>query len=175
MAGERLILGIDPGSRAMGFGLVTAQGSRLNHVAAGVLRPRVMEPFSYRLKELYQGVSRLIEEFSPQEAAVEQVFVARNAKAALKLGHARAAAMLAALNMGLSVYEYTPLEIKKAVVGYGQAEKGQVRQMVRLLLNLSKMPALDASDALAAAICHANTMGLRTHMELTLNSSRIRS
>jgi crossover junction endodeoxyribonuclease RuvC len=125
-----------------------------------------MEPFSYRLKELYAGIAGLIEEFSPQEAAVEQVFVAKNAKSALKLGHARAAALLAALNMGLSVFEYTPLEIKKAVVGYGQAEKNQVRQMVRLLLNLSKAPALDASDALAAAICHANTIGLRSRMSL---------
>ncbi len=167
---ERRILGIDPGSRAMGFGVISASGNRIRYIAAGVVRPKTLEPFSYRLMELYQGISEVISQYSPSEASIEQVFVARNAKAALKLGHARAAALLSALNGGLDLFEYTPLEIKKAVSGYGQAEKEQVRQMVKLLLGLDKSPAMDASDALAAAICHANSSAMRIRLNLATSN-----
>ncbi len=156
----RIILGIDPGSRATGFGIVESRGSTLRCLGAGVIRvPGNME-FAARLDRLYSGVAGAIREYSPSVFAIEDVFFARNAKSALKLGHARAAAMLAAVHSSLPVFEYTPLAVKKAVVGYGKAEKGQVQQMVKILLNLGSMPAQDAADALAVAICHANSARL---------------
>ena len=155
-----VILGIDPGSRATGFGIVESCGSDLRCLGAGVIRVRGDMEFASRLDRLYSGVKHAIMEYSPSVFAIEDVFFARNAKSALKLGHARAAAMLAAVHNSLPVYEYTPLAVKKAVVGYGKAEKGQVQQMVKILLNLGSMPAKDAADALAVAICHANSSRL---------------
>ncbi len=154
------IMGIDPGSRATGVGVVESKGSSLRCIAAGVVRPQGCDRFIQRLDSLYKGVASAIEEYSPDVFAIEDLFFAKNAKSALKLGHARAAVMLAALHAGLSVYEYTPLEVKKAVVGYGKAEKVQVQQMVKIILNIPALPPTDAADALAVAICHANTVAL---------------
>ncbi len=122
--------------------------------------------FISRLKVLYDGMAAVISEFRPDVAAVEEVFVSRNVRSALKLGHARAAVVMAALNRGLPVYEYTPLEIKKAVVGYGRAEKHQVQKMISMILNLGRMPASDASDALAVAVCHAHCQRINRLMEI---------
>lgn len=143
-----------------------SHGSSLKCLGAGVIRVPAEMEFSSRLDRLYTGVRQAIEKYSPSVFAIEDMFFARNAKSALKLGHARAAAILAGVHSSLAIYEYTPLVVKKAVVGYGRAEKKQVQQMVKLLLNLSAMPAQDAADALAVAICHANSS------RLTLTASR---
>ena len=170
MAGENLILGIDPGSRATGYGVIgSLEGGRgISFVADGVIRTNTRMNFTSRLKTLYDGIEAVISEFNPEVVAVEEVFVSRNARAALKLGHARAAVIMAALNQGLPVYEYTPLEIKKAVAGYGRAEKGQVQKMVSIILNLSRVPPKDASDALAVAVCHVHSQRVNKLMEIRI-------
>ena len=150
------ILGIDPGSRATGYGVITKKGNRLSYVACGVIRLGNKYAFNDRLKVIFDGLCEVIETHKPSEAAVEDVFVAANPRTALKLGHARGVAVLAALHNDLKVYDYTPRMVKQAVVGYGNAEKQQVQQMVRVLLQLSAPPSADAADALAVAMSHAN-------------------
>ncbi len=152
------VLGIDPGSRATGWGVIT-EGSdgTCKILSVGVIRTRTSDDFPARLRELYAGIVDVIERFSPVECAIEDVFVARNAKSALKLGHARASVMMAAMNSGLRIFEYTPAQIKKAVVGYGGADKGQVQKMVSLILGTNRRFPKDASDALAVALCHIQT------------------
>lgn len=155
--GEKIrILGIDPGSRVTGYGVIDRQGSSLNFVTCGVVRtPNKCTPAG-RLKIIYDGICEVIVREEPEVAAVEDLFVALNPKSALKLGQARGVAVLAAAQHGLEVHDYTPLMVKQAVVGYGQADKHQVQQMVRVLLKLTSSPSQDAADALAVAICHAN-------------------
>lgn len=150
------ILGIDPGSRATGYGVIVKKGNRLSYVACGIIRLGDKYSFNDRLKVIFDGLCEVIEIHKPVVAAVEDVFVAANPRTALKLGHARGAAVLAALQNGLAVYDYTPRMVKQSVVGYGNAEKEQVQQMVRVLLHLSASPGSDAADALAVAMCHAN-------------------
>jgi crossover junction endodeoxyribonuclease RuvC len=150
------ILGIDPGTRITGYGLIEKVGNRLLHVDNGAIYTHADAPLSDRLKTNYVGLCRVITEHAPASMAVERIFVAKNALSALKLGHARGVAMLAGVNADLPVAEYTALEVKKAVVGYGKAAKPQVQQMVRVLLNLPEIAQEDASDALAVAICHAH-------------------
>jgi crossover junction endodeoxyribonuclease RuvC len=150
------ILGIDPGSRITGFGLIEKDGNRLIHVDNGAIFTRSDAPLSNRLKTIYDGLTEVIADHAPTMVAVERIFVAKNALSALKLGHARGVAMLAGVNAGLPVAEYTAVEVKQAVVGYGKAAKTQVQQMVRVLLNLPEIAQEDASDALAVAICHAH-------------------
>lgn len=149
------ILGIDPGSRTTGYGVVAKQGNQLGFVACGTIRTTDKAPLAHRLHEIYKGLSDVIEQHDPGEAAVEEVFMATNAQSALKLGHARGVAVLAAVNAGLAVYDYTAKAIKQAVAGYGQAEKSQVQNMVCALLELDARPSIDAADGLAVAICHA--------------------
>lgn len=151
-----LILGIDPGSRLTGFGVINAVGASLEYVTSGCLRlPDV--PLPERLKLIFEGIDEIVARHQPQHVAVEQVFMARNAASALKLGQARGAAIVAAASRNLSVAEYSARQIKQAVVGTGSADKQQVQQMVTLLLKLPGTPQEDAADALAAAICHAHT------------------
>ncbi len=150
------ILGIDPGSRITGYGLIDVQGSQLRFVACGTVRTHVTYPFAYRLNEIFEGINEVIQLHDPGVAAVEDVFLATNPRAALKLGHARGAAVVAAMQNGLAVNDYSPRAVKQAVAGYGQAEKKQVQQMVAVLLGLRSQPSADAADALAVAICHAN-------------------
>ncbi len=171
MAEESLILGIDPGSMATGYGIIstTSCGRDVSFVTSGVIRTNPSTSFLSRLKVLYQGIEAVISQFKPEVAAVEEVFVSRNVKAALKLGHARAAAVMAALNHDLVVYEYTPLEIKKAVVGYGKAQKAQVQKMISIILNLNSRLPQDASDALAVALCHAQGQRVNRLMEVRLD------
>ncbi len=148
------ILGVDPGSNATGFGIVEKKGNRLILIADGTIRQPRNSSFPSRLKRIYDQLTHAIEETGPHEMAVEALFLARNPQSALKLGQARGAVLLAAVNAGLTVYEYSPLEIKKSVVGYGHAAKAQVQRMVGILLGNTGKRSLDAADALAAAICH---------------------
>ena len=150
------ILGIDPGSRATGYGVIAKKANKLYYVACGIIRPGDKCTFNERLKIIFDGLCEVIESHKPVVAAVEDVFVAANPRTALKLGHARGAAVLAAMQNGLAVYDYTPRMVKQSVVGYGNAEKQQVQQMVRVLLHLSAPPGADAADALAVAMCHAS-------------------
>jgi len=150
------ILGLDPGLRITGWGIVEAAGNRLSHVADGVVTSDDKASLAERLAQLHDGVMAVIERFSPAEAAVEETFVNRNPLSTLKLGQARGVVMLAPARCGLPVAEYTPNAVKKAVVGRGHADKAQVELMVRTLLPGADPARADASDALAVAICHAH-------------------
>jgi crossover junction endodeoxyribonuclease RuvC len=151
-----IALGIDPGSRITGFGVVCREGSRLHCLDFGVIRLANTETFAGRLTEIFKQIDGLIKLHQPQEFAIEQVFVNKNVNSALKLGQARGAAIVAAGVHDLPVFEYSPNEIKKAVVGRGHAMKGQIQLMTSMLLNLTAPPSEDAGDALACAICHLN-------------------
>lgn len=152
-----IILGIDPGSRVTGWGVISSQGQKNLFIACGCIRMESATPLPLRLKQIFDGVSELIETYQPQKAAVEQVFLARNADSAFKLGQARGAAVTALVNRDLEVAEYTARQVKQAVVGKGAADKTQVQHMVTQILRLDKSPQEDAADALAIAICHAHT------------------
>jgi len=151
------ILGIDPGSRATGYGLIEQQGNRLIHLDNGAIFTRSSDELPLRLQNIYRELNLLIAKFSPDAVAVEQVFMAKNPASALKLGHARGVALLAGINAELPVAEYSALQVKGAVVGYGRASKAQVQQMTKTLLNLPEIAQEDAADALAVAICHAHS------------------
>ncbi len=148
-----IILGIDPGSRTTGYGVINAEGQKLTYLDSGCIRTSEGE-LSQRLLEIFNGVCQLMETFNPHEVSIEQVFMHENASSALKLGHARGVAMVACASHRIKVYEYSPRQIKQSVVGYGGAEKEQVKQMVMRLLMLKSAPQSDAADALAIAICH---------------------
>jgi crossover junction endodeoxyribonuclease RuvC len=150
------ILGIDPGLRRTGWGIVESDGVRLSFVASGVIKASTDDDLAYRLREIYEGLKSVIAGHAPMEAAVEETFVNDNARATLKLGQARGVALLVPALLGLKVAEYTPNLIKKSVVGAGHAEKGQVQMMVKLLLPKAAFDTADAADALAIAICHAH-------------------
>ena len=154
-----LVLGVDPGSRVTGYGLVEKKGSLFSYIAAGHISPPASLPFYKRLHVIYCEIGRVIQQYGPSELSIEDMFYGKNVQSALKLGHARGSILIAALEHKLDVYEYTPLNIKKAVVGYGSADKSQVHSMVRVILGLHGAVTLsmDASDALAAAICHHNS------------------
>jgi crossover junction endodeoxyribonuclease RuvC len=151
----KIILGIDPGSRITGYGIIKSDGVRHVYVASGcVLTTGEM---SLRLGQIFSGISQVIQQYLPHEVAIEEVFVNRNVSSALKLGQARGAAIVAAASQTLSVAEYSTRRVKQTVVGYGNADKLQVQHMVKCLLNLSGKIAADAADALAVALCHANS------------------
>ncbi len=149
------ILGIDPGLRATGFGVIDAQGLRMSYVASGVIRI-ASGPLPPRLGTIHDGIAQVIEQYSPQCAVVEIVFVNVNPQSTLLLGQARGAAITALVTRGLPVHEYTALQVKQSVVGYGRAAKSQVQAMVQRLLQLPGLPSTDAADALACAIAHAS-------------------
>ncbi len=153
-----LVLGIDPGTATTGYGVVRYDGRALEPVAYGTIITSAGLPLSQRLQKIYKELAELIREYRPTQAAVEELFFARNARTALAVGHARGVILLALADAGLSVYAYTPLQVKKAITGYGRAGKEQMQQMVRLLLNLESPPKPDdVADALAVAICHAHS------------------
>ena len=158
------ILGIDPGSRFTGFGIIDVQGEDATLVRHGVIRTGKGE-FTERLGVIFSELRTLIEELAPAEVAVETVFVAHNAASALKLGQARGAAVCAAISMGLPVAEYSPRSVKQAIVGRGGADKVQVQHMVMGLLRLRETPAEDAADALAVALCHQHTQQTANRMQ----------
>ncbi len=154
------ILGIDPGSRATGYGIITKEGNRLLHVDNGAIFTSATADFPTRLLQIFQGLAEVIDRYRPDAMAVEQVFFATNVQSALKLGQARGVAVVAGASAGLPVFEYSALQVKQSVVGHGRAAKEQVQQMVKILLNLPEIAQADASDALAIAICHAHSAGL---------------
>ncbi|MFL6649279.1 MAG: crossover junction endodeoxyribonuclease RuvC [Sulfurifustaceae bacterium] len=155
------VLGVDPGSRVTGFGVVQVlRNGQLQYLTSGCIRAPAGS-LAERLKSIHDGICEIVNAFQPAVFAIERVFMARNADSALKLGQARGAAIVAAINASLEVNEYSATEIKRAIVGRGGAEKNQVQHMVRVLLDLDRAPAADAADALACAICHAHyTVGL---------------
>ncbi|MYA18498.1 MAG: crossover junction endodeoxyribonuclease RuvC [Gammaproteobacteria bacterium] len=155
------VLGVDPGSRLTGYGVVDVDGDALRYVTSGCIRT-TRGPFTGRLADIYRGVEEVIAAYSPDEFVVEEVFFARNPQSALKLGQARGVAIAAAVRSSLPVSEYAARSVKQAVVGTGNATKAQVQYMVRALLSLSAEPASDAADALAVAICHVNTRRRQT-------------
>lgn len=172
------ILGIDPGSIICGYGLINCsnelqvtsnklkkeKNSLLNYeyLSSGRIVMPARKPLYVRLKELYTSLVDVISEYKPDEIVIEKIFFAKGTKAALSLGHARGVALLAASLTGLSIYEYSALEVKKAVVGYGRADKNQVQKMVKQILGLSRVLSSDSADALALAICHANSKAVNS-------------
>lgn len=169
------ILGVDPGSRKTGFGIIELQGKQIKHVINGRLLVGDGD-FADRLKQIFDGLTDLIQRYQPEIMAVEKVFLHKNADSALKLGQARGAAICAGVSQNLIVHEYSATQIKKAVVGNGHAQKDQVQYMMSVMLQLSEPPAEDAADALACAITHANhaSLGMASKLPEGMRSSRRR-
>lgn len=168
-----IILGIDPGSQKTGFGVIETDGSRHRYLSSGVIR-LPLGALPARLDIIFKSLNTIIDEYAPQQAVVEEVFMAKSAGSALKLGQARGAAVVACVSRDLQVAEYTARQIKKAVVGTGAASKEQIQEMVRILLALPAAPQEDAADALAAAICHANAWGGLAKMAVPMAVGRMR-
>jgi len=165
------VMGVDPGVVATGFGVVEmGRDGLIYYLGSGVVRPRRNQAFSHRLQQIYRGLCQQIEKFSPQLMAVESPFYAKNVKSAMLLGQARGVALLAAAEAGVEVQEYSPLEVKQAVVGYGRAGKEQVQAMIRALLHPPPDLAADAADALAVALCFAHS--LPWHISLGAHGTR---
>ncbi|HEY2446348.1 MAG TPA: crossover junction endodeoxyribonuclease RuvC [Rhizomicrobium sp.] len=162
------ILGLDPGLARMGWGVIDVEGTRLLHVAHGAVTTDPNEGIGFRLLALFESLCRVIVEFEPAAIAIEQVFVHKDPSAALKLGQARAVALLAAARSGLEIAEYTPNHVKKCVVGVGHAGKEQVQAMVKRLLPVAHLESKDAADALALAIAHAHLAGTRVRIAAAL-------
>ena len=151
------VLGLTQGSRITGFGVIDIEKGKLKYVTSGCIRMKDRE-LPARLKTIFEGITEVVDSTSPEFMAIEEVFVSRNMKSALVLGQARGTAISAGVNRGLPVGEYTALQIKKSVVGYGKADKIQVQHMVKSILALDGLPQEDAADALACAICHSHTL-----------------
>lgn len=153
------ILGIDPGTGIVGFGVIDSDGHKHTLVDAGVIRTPAHQPLVERLDTIYHEIEQLIAELKPEVVVVEELFFAKNVKTALSVSHARGVILLAGKKAGLEVAEYTPLQIKQALTGYGRAEKQQIQEMVRIMLRLKDVPKPDdCADALAAAICHSSQL-----------------
>lgn len=156
-----IVLGIDPGSRITGYGIVEKAGNRLVHIDNGAIFTDSATDFPGRLKKIFDGLLEVIAQYRPDQVAIENIFFSTNPQSALKLGQARGAAIVAAVHCGLPVAEYTALQVKQAVVGQGRAEKAQVQKMLKALLGLPETAQEDASDALAVAICHIHSYDLK--------------
>jgi len=167
MADALRILGIDPGSRLTGFGVIDMHGRDARYVASGTVRT-LDGSFPERLRQIFQSVAGIVDDYAPAIVAIESVFMHKNAGSALKLGQARSAALCATFSRALEIHEYAPREIKLAIVGTGGATKEQVQHMVVSLLGLSAAPAPDAADALAAALCHGHQRHLQGRLGATL-------
>jgi crossover junction endodeoxyribonuclease RuvC len=164
---KMIILGIDPGTAITGYGIIKKSGNKISIIKYGVIRTKSSLRLSERLKIIYEDTCLLLDSYTPTAVAVEQLFFNKNTRTALSVGHARGVLLLAAVNSGIGISEYTPLQVKQAVVGYGRADKKQVQKMVSNILGLHKIPKPDdAADALAVAICHANS----NKLEQILNS-----
>lgn len=169
-----IILGIDPGSRITGYGIVKQVQGKISYLGSGCIHTGGGSMAS-RLKTIYLGVTTLVEQFKPDVMAIEETFLSKNVQSTVKLSEARASAMVAGANLGLEVFEYTPMQIKQAVVGYGAAQKYQVQYMVKTILHLSGNPQTDAADALACAICHGFTYHVTSAMgSYVANGSSVR-
>ncbi len=173
--GSVRLLGLDPGLQHTGWGVVECAGSRLRHLGDGVISTAADLPLAERLSQLHRGLLALIEAWRPDEAAVEHTYVSKNPGAALKLGQARGVVLLAPALAGLRVAEYQAMEVKRAVVGTGHAEKGQVEAMVKRLLPGAEIRRADAADALAVAICHAHHLQSATHLTAAIEKAQDRA
>ncbi len=153
-----IILGIDPGYAIVGTGVVEYSGNKFSAIDHRAITTDAKMPFELRLKAIYDGVTQLIDQFKPDFVSVEELFFNNNAKTAIAVGQARGVIILAAVNKGVPIFEYTPLQVKQAIVGYGRAEKNQVQEMTKIMLGLSTVPKPDdVADALALAICHGHS------------------
>jgi len=169
LTGPQVILGLDPGTARTGFGVIEQRGSRLRLLEYGVVRTEAGGHLHDRLAEVFGQIEAVLARHRPQAAAVESLFFNVNVRTALAVGHARGVSLLACSQAGCALFEYTPQQVKQAVVGYGRADKHQVQEMVRLLLGLAEVPRPDdAADALGVAICHAHSAGLRAGVEQAL-------
>lgn len=155
------ILGIDPGTIVCGYGLITSVERDAVYLASGAIAPPASKPLHYRLRTIYESLSEVIAEHRPDNIVVEKIFFAKGAKSALHLGHARGIALLAAARHDIALHEFSALEVKKAVVGYGRAEKSQVQEMVKVILNIRGPLSPDSADALALALCYVNALKFR--------------
>ena len=164
---KRIIIGIDPGSRVTGYGIIWSQGSQQGCVAFGQIKTKA-DSLNYKLQQIEEGLRNAIATHQPHEAAIEQVFTFHNHQSALKLGQARGAALVATAVYALPVAEYSARQVKQAIVGYGAATKSQVQHMIRILLQLEKVLPTDAADALAIALCHATTQCMVEKFKVTL-------
>jgi len=172
-SGNIRILGIDPGSRLTGFGVVDCEGDRASYIASGAVKT-IDGSFQQRLKAIFNSVSEIMSEYRPSVVSIESIFVHKNASSALKLGHARSAAICATFEFDVLLFEYAPREIKQAIVGTGAGTKEQVQHMVKSLLKLDGDPSPDAADALAAALCHAHQQRLQTRLANSVVMSGMR-
>jgi len=162
----RVILGLDPGTASTGFGVIAVNGNRFSALEYGVVSTSAGLPLEKRLELIFEGITEVLRRHHPESTAIESLFFNTNVRSALAVGHARGVTLLACSRAGCCVYEYTPQQVKQAVVGYGKAEKAQVTDMVRALLGLTEIPRPDhAADALGVAICHANTSAVRERLE----------
>jgi crossover junction endodeoxyribonuclease RuvC len=164
------IIGIDPGLRNTGWGVIEADGTRLSYIADGSVHSDADAPLASRLLQIHSQLAEILQRYAPDEAAIEETFVNKDARATLKLGQARGAAMLAPALAGISVAEYAPNVVKKSVVGAGHAEKDQVKHMVKVLLPRAELNTTDSTDALAIAICHAHHRGTQTLAKILARS-----
>lgn len=156
------ILGIDPGYAILGWGILELKGNKFIPVDYGAITTKAKEPMEKRLQKIYVELTEIIDKYEPKEAAIEELFFNNNAKTAIMVGQARGVAILACVNKGLEISEYTPLQIKQGLCGYGRAEKKQIQQMVKTILNLREVPKPDdTADAVAAAICHGHSRNNR--------------
>lgn len=162
-----IILGIDPGIAIVGYGILEVNGNKLKALDYGCIKTDANYTFPQRIKTIYDSLIAIIDKYKPTDLAVEELFFNKNVKTAILVGQARGVEILAAINMGLEIYEYTPLQVKQAVVGYGRAEKEQVQEMVRILLNLNEKPKPDdVADALAVAICHGLSLKFKDNFKM---------
>lgn len=154
-----ILLGIDPGIAIVGYGVLECKGNKFKTLDYGTITTKSSSPFPERLEIIYEEMLSIIDEYNPVDLAIEELFFNKNVKTAMKVGQARGVEILAAVNKGLKIYEYTPLQVKQGVVGYGRADKRQVQKMVKMLLNLKEIPKPDdAADALALALCHGSSL-----------------
>lgn len=165
-----IVLGIDPGSRITGYGIIAAQGKNLRHIDNGGIAPKSTLTLPHRLHTIYTSMMKLIAEHAPDAIAIENIFVAHNVKSAMTLGHARGVAMLAAVTANVPILEYSATQVKQALVGNGAATKHQVQQMTRTVLKLPDIAHEDAADALAVAICHVQSFALTQRIERSLGA-----
>lgn len=162
-----IILGIDPGIAIVGYSIIKVDGNKLKVIDYGCIRTDAKSTFPERIKIIYDSLLKLIDKYKPDDLAIEELFFNKNVKTAILVGQARGVEILAAVNKGLEVYEYTPLQIKQAVVGFGRAEKEQVQEMVKILLNLKEKPKPDdVADALAVAICHGLSLKFKENFKM---------
>lgn len=162
-----IILGVDPGIATVGFGVVELVGNKYRVLDYGAILTPSDQLFPHRLRAVYNQLNDIIKRYEPDDLAIEELFFNKNVKTAIKVGHARGVEILAAVNHDIEVYEYTPLQVKQAVVGYGRAEKRQVQEMVKILLNLDKIPKPDdVADALAVAICHGSSLKFKESFKM---------